>query len=247
VHTEQKGHIPSYLSDYADLYAKDPHQAALAWFRDAQFGLFMHYGLYSLLGRGESVQSNEKIPVAEYEKVNMKFTTKNLDPDSITELAISAGMKYITLTSKHSDGFCLFKTAQKDYSSLNSPAKWDLVGELKKSCHKKALGLFRYYSIDIDFQRPYFLSREVWGRYRPAYPDHQPEYLYRTETDFQKYLTYAKAQIHELVTQYHPAGIWFDPIMGFYARPNLFPMEQIYTEIRSLCPWVHFKLSRQKL
>ena len=73
--------IPSYLWDDADLFIKDPHQAALSWFSKAGFGLFMHYGLYSLLGRGEWVQLEEKIPVAEYEQLKNKFTAHNFDAD----------------------------------------------------------------------------------------------------------------------------------------------------------------------
>lgn len=236
--------LPSYLSAYGNLFRADPHTAALSWFSKAGFGLFMHYGLYSLLGRGEWVQLHEKIPVAEYEKLKTKFTARDFDPDFITDMAIAAGMKYINLTAKHHEGFCLFKTGQTDYNSLNSPARRDLVGDLKKSCDKKGLGLFLYYSLAADWHYPYFLSREAgWGSYRPAYTEHQPAYLYKTEEDFQKYLAYARAQIKELVTQYRPAGIWFDPIMGFYARPDLFPMAEIYAEIRSLCPYtlVSFK------
>jgi alpha-L-fucosidase len=229
--------IPSYLLDYAHIYAKDPHKAALAWFRDARFGLFMHYGLYSLLGRGEWVQLREKIPVAGYEKLKTKFTAKNFNPDFITDLALAAGMKYINITSKHHEGFCLFKTDQTDYNSVGSAAKRDIVGELKDACDKKGIGLFLYYSIAADWHYPYFLPRKAgWTDYRPAYAHHQPEYLDPTGAKFQKYLTYARTQIRELVIQYRPAGIWFDPLMGFYARPDLFPMKKIYKEIRSLCP-----------
>jgi alpha-L-fucosidase len=228
---------PAYLSAYKKLYAKDPHAAALAWFRDAGFGLFMHYGLYSLLGRGEWVQLHEKIPVAEYEKLAGKFTAEHFDANFITDLALAAGMKYVNLTAKHHEGFCLFKTAQTGYNSLRTPAGRDLVGELKEACDKKGLGMFLYYSIAADWHHPYFYSREAgWGSARPAYTDPQPAYLYKKESDFSKYITYARAQIAELVTQYQPAGIWFDPIMGFYARPDLFPMQDIYTQIRSLCP-----------
>lgn len=228
--------VPSYLSDYAKSFEKDPHAAALAWFSNAGFGLFMHYGLYSQLGKGEWVQFYEKVPVAEYEKLKDKFTAENFDPDFITDLALAAGMKYVNLTSKHHDGFCLFKTDQTDYNSLNAPAKRDLVGELKEACDKKGLGLFLYYSIAADWHHPYFLSKEAAWKARPDYSEPQPQYLYKTEADFQKYLTYARAQIKELVTQYHPAGIWFDPMMGFYSRPDLYPIEEIYKEIRSLSP-----------
>lgn len=230
-------HIPSYLSGYADEFKKDPHAAALSWFKDAGFGLFLHYGLYSLLGRGEWVQYKDKIPVAKYEKLKSKFTAKNFDPDFITDLALSAGMKYVNITAKHHDGFCLFRTSQTDYNSLNSPTKRDLVGELKQACDQKGLGLFTYYSVGADWHHPYFLPRKAGYLYRPAYAHRQPAYRYDNILDFRKYLDYAGAQIKELVTQYHPAGVWFDPMMGFYANPALFPMTQIYNKIRSLCSY----------
>ena len=226
---------PSYLKAYGDLYTDDPHKAALAWFKDARYGLFMHYGLYSIWGRGAWVQLLEKIPVVEYVKLQQQFTAEKFDADFITDLAIESGMKYVNITTKHHDGFCLFNTGQTDYSSVNAAAKRDLVGELAKSCEKKGLGLFLYYSIAADWHHPYFCSPEAgWQYSRPAYEKAQPEYLYRTEKDFEKYIAYARAQIKELVTQYHPAGIWFDPVMGFYAQSRLFPMEEIYKDIQSI-------------
>lgn len=229
--------VPSYLKAYGDLYASDPRQAALAWFRDARFGLFMHYGLYSLWGRGAWVQLEEKIPVAEYVKLKKEFTAERFDADFITDLAIEAGMKYVNITTKHHDGFCLFKTNQTDYNSMEAAARRDLVGELRDACDKKGLGLFLYYSIAADWHHPYFCSPEAgWEFFRPAYAEPQPEYLYRTEKDFENYIDYARKQLRELVTQYRPAGIWFDPAMGFYAQARLFPMEELYNEIRSLNP-----------
>lgn len=228
---------PAYLAAYKALYAKDPHAAALSWFSNARFGLFLHYGLYSLLARGEWVQLREKIPVAEYEKLTEQFTAEHFDADFITDLAIAAGMKYVNLTAKHHDGFCLFKTAQTNYNSVQAAAGRDLVGELKAACDRKGLGLFLYYSICADWHHPYFYPPEAgWSNARPAYTAPQPAYLYKRKDDFNKYLAYAKAQLGELVTQYRPAGIWFDPVMGFYARPDLFPMQELYTQIRTLCP-----------
>ena len=122
--------VPSYLKGHADLFAKDPKAAALAWFREARFGLFMHYGLYSLLGRGEWVMYQEQIPVAEYEKLDGQFRADKFDADFITDLARDAGMSYVNITARHHDSFCLFRTNQTDFNSVESPAKRDLVGEL---------------------------------------------------------------------------------------------------------------------
>ena len=165
-----KSSVPSYLADHRELYQTDPRQAARAWFGEARFGLFMHYGLYSILGRGEWVMLRERIPVAEYEKLQGRFTAQNFDVDFITDLALEAEMKYINLTSRHHDGFCLFGTKQHDYHSMAAPAQRDIIGDLAEACHKKGLGLFLYYSYAADWWHPCFYAREAgWANARPAY------------------------------------------------------------------------------
>ncbi len=228
--------MPSYLHRYEDLYAKDPRRAALAWFADADFGLFMHYGLYSLLGRGEWVMLREKIPVKEYMKLKDRFAADNFNPDFITDMALEAKMKYVNITSRHHDGFCLFETKEHDYHSMASPAKRDLIGDLAQACQKKGLGLFLYYSYAADWWHPYFYAREAgWKNARPAYESPPERYKWRKDEDFQIYVDYVHGQLRELLTNYGPiAGIWFDPIMGFYSRPDLFPMEETYALVRSL-------------
>ena len=233
------GGMSSYLKDYEEVYKSNPRRAAREWFADAKFGLFMHYGLYSLLGRGEWVMLRERIPVAEYVELQKDFTARNFDVDFITDLALDAGMKYINLTSRHHDGFCLFETKQHDYHSMAAPARRDLIGDLAQACHRKGLGLFLYYSYAADWWHPYFYAREAgWTNARPAY-DEPPQYKWRKDEDFQIYVDYVHAQMRELLTNYGPiAGIWFDPIMGFYHRADLFPMEKTYALVRSLQPQV---------
>lgn len=200
--------------------------------------MFIHYGLYAQLGKGEWVQLRDTIPVAEYAKLKATFTANKFDADFITDLALTAGMRYITITSKHHDGFCLFKTKQTDFNSLNSPCGRDLIGELAEACNKKGLGLFLYYSYAADWKHPYFYSREVgWQNARPAYNGPQPEYKFQKDEDFRIYVDYVHAQLKELLTQYPTiAGIWFDPITGYYTRPDLFPIDETYALIRSLNP-----------
>jgi alpha-L-fucosidase len=232
--------VPSYLKDYEALYREDPRQAARAWFADAKFGLFMHYGLYSQLGRGEWVMLRERIPVAEYVKLKDTFTAHNFDVDFITDLALDAGMKYINLTSRHHDGFCLFATKQHDYHSMAAPARRDIIGDLSEACQEKGLALFLYYSYAADWWHPYFYDREAgWNNARPAYEERPPQYKWAKDEDFRIYVDYVHAQMRELLTGYGPiAGIWFDPIMGFYHRPDLFPIEETYALVRSLQPQV---------
>jgi alpha-L-fucosidase len=228
---------PSYLAAHAAEFAQDPHAAALAWFREARFGLFMHYGLYSILGRGEWVMYHEKIPLAEYEKLKEQFHPDKFDADFITDLAAEAGMRYVTLTSRHHDSFCLFESKQSDYTSVNSPAKCNLVGELAQQCRKKGLGLFLYYSYALDWRHPYFYPRQFNPIARPAYAQIEPRYLWQKDDDFARYIEFVHGQLRELLTDYGPlAGIWFDPIMGFYARPDLFPIRETYAMIRQLQP-----------
>jgi alpha-L-fucosidase len=236
--SRHKTSVPSYLKDYADLYKDDPRQAARQWFAEAGFGLFMHYGLYSQLGRGEWVMLRERIPVAEYVKLKDQFTAQDFGVDFITDLALEAGMKYVNLTSRHHDGFCLFETRQHDYHSVAAPAHRDIIGNLANACHQKGLGLFLYYSYAADWWHPYFYPREAgWANARPAYDQPQPEYKWRKDEDFGIYVNYVHAQLRELLSKYGPiAGIWFDPIMGFYNRPDLFPIDETYALVRSLQP-----------
>lgn len=230
--------VPPYLADYADLYAHDPRGAALAWFREARFGLFMHYGLYSITGRGEWDMFLSKIPVADYAKLKDQFTASRFDADFITDLACEAGMRYVNLTTRHHESFCLFDTKHSDFNSVQSPAKRDLVAELAEQCRKKSLGLFLYYSYALDWRHPYFFPREntIWIA-RPEYPAPDPSYRWEKEEDFAHYMDFVHGQITELLTNYGPvAGLWFDPMMAYYARPDLFTIRDTYALIRRLQP-----------
>lgn len=233
-----KSQVPGYLKGYIEQYKKNPREANLLWFREARFGMFIHYGLYSQLGKGEWVQLRDTIPLNEYVKLKDSFTASGFDAEFIVQLAKKAGMNYITITSKHHDGFCLFKTNQTNYNSVNSPAHRDLIGELAEACEKGGLGLFIYYSYAADWHHPYFYSREAgWNNARPAYKIKPDEYKYEKPEDFRKYVDYVHAQLKELLEQYPTiAGIWFDPIIGYYANPDVFPIDETYTLIRKLSP-----------
>ncbi len=237
--TGSRATLPAHLKGYEDLFARDPRKAAVTWFREAKLGLFMHYGVYSLLGRGEWVMLHEKIPVAEYGKLKDRFTAAAFDASAIADLAVAAGMKYVNITSRHHDSFCLFRTKETDFNSLAAPARRDLIAELAEACRRRGLGLFLYYSYAADWRHPYFYPREAgWQSARPAYEKPDPAYLWRKDEDFRHYIRFVHAQLRELLTQYGPlAGIWLDPIRGYYARPDLFPIEETYALIRGLQPW----------
>ncbi len=231
--------VPSYLKRYADLYARDPKAAALKWFRNAKFGLFMHYGIYSAIQRRAWCQYQDKIPVAEYEKLKKRFTARKFDADSITDLALAAKMKYVNITTKHHDGFCLFKTATTDFNSFDSPAKRDIVAELAAACDKKGLGLCLYYSHGREWRHPDAPNNNAWGgKARPEYNPPDPGYHYGKEHDINRYVDYMHAQLTELLTNYGSiASIWLDgygvPVSGPIKR---FRIPETYALIRKLQP-----------
>jgi alpha-L-fucosidase len=229
--------VPSFLEGYEELFDENPHSATLKWFEEARYGLFMHYGVYSLLGRGEWAMFFENIPVDEYEGLKDRFTAEDFDADFIADMALEAGMRYVNLTSRHHDSFCLFRTGETDFNAVSACSR-DLIGELSKACEQRGLGLFFYYSYALDWRHPYFYSAgENWKFARPAYECPYEGYLYREPGDFAHYLDFVHSQFRELLTQYGPvAGIWLDPIMGYYMRPDLFPIEESYDLIRSLQP-----------
>lgn len=233
--------VPSYLKNYAAQYAQNPRAAATQWFREAKFGLFLHYGLYSLLARHEWVQLKELMPVAEYAKLKDKFTAEKFDANFITDMAVAAGMRYVNITTRHHDSFCLFATKQTDFNSVNSPAKRDLVGELAAACQKKGLGLCLYYSHGRDWKHPHAPNNDEWGSSaRPKYDPPEPSYAYGKDHDLQKYLDFMTAQITELLTNYGPiAAIWLDgigvPLTGDRAK---FKCQELYDLVHRLQPQV---------
>lgn len=237
------GTVPSYLKDYSDHYEDDPRATALEWFDDAKYGLFLHYGLYSLLGNHEWVQYNEEIPPDEYALLQDSFTAENFDAERIVEFAQDAGMEYVNLTTKHHDGFCLFETDQTTFNSVEAPASRDLVGELADACRDAGLGLFLYYSVGIDWRHPHAHNREEWGEpARPAYDD-RPGCYADNGHDLDLYRDFVEKQVTELLTQYGDiAGIWFDP--GVFSAlpdkqgwdPEPFDFPALYDRIRELQP-----------
>jgi alpha-L-fucosidase len=232
---------PAYLQDYARSYADDPRAAARQWFADARYGLFLHYGLYSLLGRHEWVQLRETIPVAEYAKLMDDFTAENFDAEAIADFAVRCEMRYVNITTRHHECFCLFDTKQTPFNSVNAPCGRDLVAELAVACEKRGLGLCLYYSHGRDWKHPHAPNNDKWGGYaRPDYDPPEPSYAYGDDHDLQAYLDFMTAQITELLTNYGPiASIWLDgiavPASGDYAQ---FRCQDLYDHIHALQPQV---------
>jgi len=134
--------------------------ARIQWWRDAKFGLFIHWGLYAIPGRGEWVQWNEQIPVSDYAKLAEEFHPTNFTPDSWAQLAKAAGAKYVVLTSRHHDGFALFDDGTNTFTSVNSAAHRDFVAEYVKSVRKAGLRVGLYYS-PLDWRFPGYILPDI--------------------------------------------------------------------------------------
>jgi alpha-L-fucosidase len=169
-----------------------------AWFRDAKFGLFIHWGVYSMIGREEWARQLLQIPLAEYQYYADNFNPTAFDPDEWAALAKEAGVKYVIITSKHHDGFAIYDSAYSDYDIKHAKYGRDILGPLAMSMKKAGLPLGFYYSI-MDWHHPDYLPRRPWETDRPT-----------AGTDFNRYMDYALNQVQELVTKYDPAVVWFD-------------------------------------
>lgn len=171
------------------------------WFRDAKFGMFIHWGIYSMLADGEWVLTNKSLNEAEYQKLADGFYPSKFNADEWVRIAKDAGMKYICFTSRHHDGFSMFDTKQSDYNIVKAtPFKRDVIKELAEACQKHGLKLFFYYS-HIDWHRPDYYP---WGR--------TGRNTGRTPSGtWEDYLRFMDAQLTELLTNHGPiGGIWFD-------------------------------------
>ncbi|WP_165041238.1 alpha-L-fucosidase [Dysgonomonas sp. ZJ709] len=172
------------------------------WFDEARLGLFVHFGPYSVLGDGEWVMQNRPIKVKNYKNLQQFFNPQDFDAKEWVKIAKDAGMKYITFTSRHHDGFSNWNTKQSDWNIMNTPHFGrDIIKELADECHKENIKLILYYSL-IDWSRTdyqYWTGQTGSG-------------CGRTERgEWADYINFMKAQLTELLTNYGDiAGIWFD-------------------------------------
>jgi alpha-L-fucosidase len=195
------------------------------WFQDSKFGLFVHWGVYSVLGDGEWVMNNRKMTAAEYSKLAPKFNPTDFDAAEWVSLAKAAGMKYITITSKHHDGFAMWHTKQSPWNIVDAtPYKKDPLKMLAAECQKQGIKLFFYHS-HLDWTHPDYFPRGRTGD-ASGRPDNG---------DFNKYLDFMDAQLTELLTGYGPvAGIWFD---GWWDKKQAdWRLEKTYNLIHKLQP-----------
>ncbi|MCB9876356.1 MAG: alpha-L-fucosidase [Planctomycetes bacterium] len=178
----------------------------MAWWRDARFGMFLHWGLYAIPAGewngnkdyGEWIRTSAEIPLETYDQLQPKWNPTDFDADAWAEMAAAAGMKYVVITSKHHDGFCLWDSAVTDWDVAGSPNQRDILAELSTACRKHGIKFCTYHSI-MDWHHPDYLPRRTWEKDRST-----------EGADFERFEQYLHAQVTEIITRYHPAVMWFD-------------------------------------
>ncbi len=198
---------------------------AREWFQDSKFGMFIHWGVYSVLGDGEWVMNNQRIDKQTYQKLPAFFNPINFDPKEWVVLAKAAGMKYITITSKHHDGFAMWDSKLTDWDIADrTPYGKDVLKMLSEECKKEGIKLFFYHSHLDWFQENYF------PRGNTGQTSGRPE-----GGDWYKYLDYMDGQLTELLTNYGEiGGIWFD---GHWDKKDSdWRLEKTYSLIHNLQP-----------
>lgn len=218
----------SYIPSPQNLQARN-------WFNSARFGMFIHWGASSVLGHGEWVMNNRNIQVKEYQRLINIFNPIDFDAQKWVSTAKNAGMQYITLITRHHDGFSLWDTKQSDWKITNTPYKKDIVKQIADECHKQGIKIFFYYSL-LDWYRSdyqYETGRTGKGTGRTE------------KSNWNSYINFMKAQLTELLTNYGEiSGIWFDghwdQLDNDHDKSNKskvdWKYEEIYTLIHQLQP-----------
>jgi len=205
------------------------YKERMKWFHQARFGMFIHWGLYSLLQRGEWVMHQERIPKAEYAKLANKFNPKKFDANAWAALAKKAGMKYMVFTTRHHEGFCLFDSKASDFTSVKTRAGKDFVAEYVKAARRAGLKVGFYYSL-LDWRFPGYFEG----------PKKNPE-------SFAAMVEQVHAQVKELLTNYGKIDIlwydggWFpflDPKDAPEIQPKLWKAASLNAMARKLQPHI---------
>ncbi|MGY4538508.1 alpha-L-fucosidase [Mucilaginibacter sp. UYNi724] len=192
-------------------------------FQDMKFGLFIHWGIYSILGDGEWVMHNKNIPYDSYKRLAGFFNPQEFNAKEWVAFAKQAGMKYITITSRHHDGFSMFGTKMSPYNIVDAtPYHQDPLMELAKECEKEGIELHFYYSL-LDWGRPDYAFGSPIVNGKP------------TKGNWDSYIKFMKDQLTELITKYPGVkGIWFD---GDWERTKVnWHYKEIYGLIHKLNP-----------
>ncbi len=196
------------------------------WFHQARLGIFVHFGLYSMLERGEWVMYTERIPAGEYAGLADQFNPRHFNADDWADLAVRAGAKYMVLTTRHHDGFCLYDSQVSDFTSVKTAAKRDFIAEYVAACRKRGLKVGLYYSL-LDWRFPGYFE-----------PEQFPE-------SSRAVVEQAHAQVRELMTRYGKIDMLsYDG--GWTAKMDLDPVrmaqfwraEELNAMVRELQPGI---------
>lgn len=204
----------------------------MKWFLHDRFGMFVHWGLYSIPARGEWIRNIESIPVAKYEPYFEEFNPRRYDPRKWAALAKATGQKYVVLTTKHHDGFCLFDSKLTDYKATNTPAGRDLIAEYVQALRDEGIKVGFYYSL-IDWHHPHYPVKG--DRFHPM--RNNPE-VCAEKRDMSKYVEYLHGQVRELLTNYGKIDvIWFDFSYGEMSG-EVWKANELVEMVRSLQPGI---------
>ena len=186
---------------------KNSNDKRMDWWREARFGMFIHWGLYAIpagewetgTNHAEWIRTTAEIPLEQYDKFVKEFNPVKFNADDWVRMAKDAGMKYIVITSKHHDGFSLFNSKYTEYDIMATPFQRDIMEELANACRKYGLKICWYHSI-MDWHHPDYLPRRNWEKNRGT-----------ENADFEHYIAYMKNQLKELLQNYGDIGVlWFD-------------------------------------
>lgn len=202
--------------------------AARQQFADGRFGIFLHWGLYALLGQGEWAMTNHDLHYREYEQLAGAFYPAKFDAKAWVTAFREAGARYVCITTRHHDGFSMFRTAQSPYNVVEAtPFGRDVVKELAEECHRQGLRIHFYYSLIDWWREDAPRGRTGLGTGRPA-----------EREDTEAYFDFMKAQLTELLTGYGEVGaIWFDGVWDQDRNPGFdWRLGELYALIHRLQP-----------
>jgi alpha-L-fucosidase len=231
----------SYISD-----KELKNESRLAWWHEAKFGMFIHWGIYSRLagewkggyyqGIGEWIMYKARIPIADYEGVARQFNPVKFDADEWAQLAQDAGMKYLIITSKHHDGFAMFGSKTDKFNIVDAtPFRRDPIRELSSACAKRGIKFGVYYSQAQDWSAP---GGAIWKGPHEADPVWEiPQWDTKQNGDFDTYFnTKALPQVRELLSNYGPiAVIWFDTPLGVMSVERAAKLEKLVHDLQPDC------------